>query len=185
LDGEGNQAGFSGPKSDTEAWVPQRQPHSSLRCRLPRWCWASEVRAMRMVIQGCGSRKPRRPTESTPKGLVSDALRSEGERVQAANSVSYRWKEESGFGLHSPARTLPVIGATTRRVMGGNEATLPTCSDDADRRRRGWPPLFPAQRAQRRAANERCRPEPVGLGGCRGNESIGPRRGDVNCLTGR
>jgi hypothetical protein len=35
----------------------------------------------------CGSRKPRRPAGSTPKGLVSDALRSEGERVQAANSV--------------------------------------------------------------------------------------------------
>jgi hypothetical protein len=35
----------------------------------------------------CRSRKPRRPTGSTPKGLVSDALRSEGERVQAANSV--------------------------------------------------------------------------------------------------
>jgi hypothetical protein len=35
----------------------------------------------------CGSRKPHRPTGSTPKGLVSDALRSAGERVQAANSV--------------------------------------------------------------------------------------------------
>ncbi len=27
------------------------------------------------------------------KRLVSDALRSEGERVQAAHSVSCRWKE--------------------------------------------------------------------------------------------
>ena len=42
----------------------------------------------------CGSQKPRRPTGSMPKGLVSDALRNEGERVQAANSVSYRWKEQ-------------------------------------------------------------------------------------------
>jgi ECF sigma factor len=40
----------------------------------------------------CRSRKPRRPTGSTPKGLVSDAMRSEGERVHAANSVYYRWK---------------------------------------------------------------------------------------------
>jgi len=39
------------------------------------------------LIHCCGSRKPRRPTGSTPKGLVSDASRSEGERVQAANSV--------------------------------------------------------------------------------------------------
>ena len=54
-------------------------------------------------------------------------MRSEGERVQAANSVSYRWNEESGFGLPSPARTLPVIGATTRRVMDGNELTRRGC----------------------------------------------------------
>ena len=59
-------------------------------------------------------------------------MRSEGERVQAANSVSYRWKEESGFGLHSPARRPHVIGATNRRVMGSNEAyaTRGSCSDD-------------------------------------------------------
>jgi hypothetical protein len=39
------------------------------------------------AVDACRSRKPRRPTGSTPKGPVSDALRSEGERVQAANSV--------------------------------------------------------------------------------------------------
>ena len=59
-------------------------------------------------------------------------LAERGERVQAAKSVSYRWKEESGFGLHSPARTPPVIGATTRRVMDGNEATLRACSCSDD-----------------------------------------------------
>ncbi len=94
--------------------------------------YPKERRSLRDLLRTSGSQKPRRPTESTPKGLVSDALRSEGERVQAANSVSYRWKEESGFGLPSPARTLPVIGATTRRVMDGNEATLRACSCSDD-----------------------------------------------------
>jgi type I restriction-modification system DNA methylase subunit len=45
------------------------------------------VRRLDCVLEACRSRKPRRPTGSTPKGPVSDALRSEGERVQAANSV--------------------------------------------------------------------------------------------------
>jgi hypothetical protein len=50
------------------------------------------IDASRYGHYACGSRKAHRPTGSTPKGLVSDALRSEGERVQAANSVYYRWK---------------------------------------------------------------------------------------------
>jgi hypothetical protein len=86
-----------------------------------------------LVLAPCMSRKPRRLTESTPKGLASEAMRSEGKRVQAANAVSYRWKEESGFGLHSPARTLPVIGATTRREMGRNELRRRGCIDGAIR----------------------------------------------------
>jgi hypothetical protein len=48
--------------------------------------------AVAAKVDGCRSRKPRRPTGSTPKGPVSDASRSEGERVQAANSVDDRWK---------------------------------------------------------------------------------------------
>ena len=63
------------------------------------------------------------------------------------------------FGLHSPTRTLPIIGATTRRAMEGNEATPPACSDDADRRLGGWPPPCPSQAARRRTGKERCRPE--------------------------